>query len=492
MLPRMSESPRSRWRAFFGRYLISLVVATSLVVAGVALVNRGIDERVQKIPRVKLVLATPPPQGANYLIIGSDTRKFAGESGDVQGFGDPTNDPSVQGQRSDTLMVAHVEPGSQRTVVVSFPRDLWVTIPGHEGMYKINAAYDFGGPQLVIDTLKANFDIDINHYLEVDFKSFQAIVEAIGYVKVYFPYPARDQETGVNALAAGCFPLDGQAALAYVRSRSLEYYIDGQWVYDGQDAPDLHRIQRQQAFIRKLTGLAIEKSLGDPLLAVDIADPRVALSAGRHPAQPCRRQRADPRLPHGQRQRPEHVAVRDRARGRGDRARRPVDPHLGDGWEQTVAQLRTFGDNTPPPPIVAPQQVTVKVVDGSGKDLAIGTARALRDQRFHASVAKTTPAGATTSDAGVTTTVAPVTTTEIHYAPDQVEEAKALLNYVPDAKLVPDPAATGSVLLVLGTSFPGTITVPPTTTTLPGTPTIAPTTAPPTTTTTIPAVQNCN
>src|SRR4029077_9609226 len=138
-------------------------------------------------------------------------------------YGNPQTDPSVQGQRSDTLMVAHVEPSSQQTFVVSFPRDLMVDVPGTPGKSRINSAYAIGGPQLVADTLKANFDIDINHYLEVNFKTFQEIVNEIGYVRVYLPGRTRDLETGLNTpYGGGCYALDGPAALAYVRARNLE------------------------------------------------------------------------------------------------------------------------------------------------------------------------------------------------------------------------------------------------------------------------------
>ena len=60
-------------------------------------------------------------------------------------------------------------------------------VPGL-GTQKINAAFN-DGPQKVIDTLKADFDIDIQHYLEVNFKTFEDIVNAVGSVPVYFPYP---------------------------------------------------------------------------------------------------------------------------------------------------------------------------------------------------------------------------------------------------------------------------------------------------------------
>ena len=68
---------------------------------------------------------------------------------------------------------------------MSFPRDLWVNVPG-KGMAKINAAYN-DGPQTVVDMLKADFNIDINHYLEVNFIAFERLVDAIGTIGVYFP-----------------------------------------------------------------------------------------------------------------------------------------------------------------------------------------------------------------------------------------------------------------------------------------------------------------
>jgi LCP family protein required for cell wall assembly len=465
-------------RAFLGRYVISLGVATALVAAGIVVVNRGIDSRVAKIHRVKLQLAAAPPQGANFLILGSDTRSFAGATGDVQGFGDPNN-PAASGVNSDTMMVAHIEPDARRTVVVSFPRDLWVTIPGQSGMHKINAAYGIGGPQLVIDTLKYNFDLDIQHYFEVDFLSFQAIVNAIGSVRVSFPYPARDQNSGLNAIVAGCYPLDGAAALAYVRSRYLEYYIDGSWQYVGQDAPDLHRIARQQSFIRKLTGLAIQDSLSDPLLAVEISNSVLKYI------------KADTGLTRGDVNKLisafRTVNVNDTQTLRFVTipvlAAVSADGQdiltLGPDADQLITQLRTFGDNTPQPAIVPPSKVTVRVSDGTNTHIAGAVTDALAKQGFHGkTIAPHTPT---------------VAVTEIHYAPDQSEEAKALLEYLNDARLVPDPTATGSLLLVLGTTFQQ-ITIPSTTTTVAQTasPKSSASTTTTPTSTTVPANQDCS
>ena len=124
------------------------------------------------------------------------------------------------------MMVLHAD--GDNSFAVSFPRDLWVDVPGH-GKEKINAAFN-DGPQKVIDTLKADFDLDINHYLEVNFKTFEDIVNAVGSVPVYFPYPARDQLSGLGPTwVGGCYQLDGPNALAYVRSRYLEYKINGVW-----------------------------------------------------------------------------------------------------------------------------------------------------------------------------------------------------------------------------------------------------------------------
>jgi LCP family protein required for cell wall assembly len=474
--------PSTRWRGFWGRCLIAVVVASAFMGSAVALVDRGITDRVQKIRRVHLTLASVPPGGANYLIIGSDTRSFVDNSAEAAAFGDPNSDPNVQGQRSDTLMVAHVEPSAQRTFVVSFPRDLIVNVPT-VGRTRINAAYATGGPQLVIDTLKANFDIDISHYLEVDFKSFQEIVNEIGNIGVYLPGTVRDPETGLyTPYGKGCYALDGASALAYVRSRTLQVADpngpivdeDGQrWRLLDQRA-DLDRIQRQQSFIRKLAGLAISKALSDPFLAVSLADNVIGYL------------KADQNLSRDDVNALirafKTVDVNDPNSVRFETL--PVDPDPENpnvtlvpaaAADAVVAQLRTFGDDTPKPPTVPPSKVTVHVTDATGTNVAPSVVTELAAQGFHASQAKTT------------TTTIPVT--EVHYGYGQAEEAKALLAYFPDAKFVPDANAKDAVELVLGTSFAGDITVPSTTTTVPATtaPGAPATTAPAAPTTTEPA-----
>jgi LCP family protein required for cell wall assembly len=153
---------------------------------------------------------------------------------------------------------------------VSFPRDLWVNIPGRGNM-KLNAAFN-DGAQKVIDTITTNFGVPINHYLEVNFATFADIVDAVGAVPVYFPYPARDQFTGLGPTwVAGCYRLNGAASLAYVRSRHLEYEKDGKWV-DASPLADLDRIDRQQSFVKKLGKIAVARTMDDPLIAPGLAD----------------------------------------------------------------------------------------------------------------------------------------------------------------------------------------------------------------------------
>jgi LCP family protein required for cell wall assembly len=460
-MPAMS---RSSVRAFLGRYVISLAVAASLMIGGVMAVNRGIDDRVHQIRRIHLEVAAAPPQGANFLIIGSDTRSFVSTPGEAQAFGDAQ---TVEGQRSDTLMVAHVEPDAQRSFVVSFPRDLMVNVPGIPGKSRINEAYATGGPDLVIKTLKDNFDVDINHYLEVDFKSFQAVVNAIGSVTVYLPGGLRDDESGLSTpLGPGCRQLDGNAALAYVRSRTLEIYDPNGPIVtpDGKHwrlldiRADLDRIPRQQAFMRKLAGLAIQKSLGDPFLALDLADRVLGYV------------QADQNLSRGDVNALirafRTVNVNDPNAIQFETL--PVDPDPDNPGvtlvpsadaDAVIAQLRTFGDNTPKSPTVLPSQVTVKVAEGSSHGYAPAVTAALNAQGFHAALTKAVARG--------------VGSVQIRYAPDQTAAAKALLDYVPEAELVPSASAAGGLELVLGATFSGAITIPPTTTTVP-------TTAPPT------------
>jgi anionic cell wall polymer biosynthesis LytR-Cps2A-Psr (LCP) family protein len=139
----------ARETSFGQRLLTAFVIVPIVAVVAVVLANVLVEVKLSSASRVDVQLATAPDGGgANYLLIGSDTRAFATDPNDLMQFG---NASSAGGQRSDTMMVLHTDPDSDRALLVSFPRDLWVDIPGH-GHAKLNAAFNYG-PQTVIDTM---------------------------------------------------------------------------------------------------------------------------------------------------------------------------------------------------------------------------------------------------------------------------------------------------------------------------------------------------
>lgn len=145
--------------------------------------------------------------------------------------------------RSDTLIVARIDPPQQSATLISIPRDTRVEIPGH-GRQKINAAMALGGPALVIETVEEFTGLPITHYVEIDFNGFKEIVDALGGVTVDVPQKIQDPKAGnydpaAYTIYAGEQTLTGAQALTFVRSRDFPQ-------------GDLTRIQNQQIFIKAL------------------------------------------------------------------------------------------------------------------------------------------------------------------------------------------------------------------------------------------------
>ena len=172
------------------------------------------------------------------------------------------------GERSDTIMVLRVDPDADRVAVLSFPRDLYVDVAGSGSKSRINSAYRRDEPQRLIDTIFENFGVRIDHYIQVDFCAFKTLVDAVGGVAVPFEFPARDDNTGLNVNATGCFTFDGEHALAYVRSRHYQYE-DPPGSGDFQEDPssDLGRISRQQDFIRRTLSSILDEGPLNPRVA---------------------------------------------------------------------------------------------------------------------------------------------------------------------------------------------------------------------------------
>jgi LCP family protein required for cell wall assembly len=120
----------------------------------------------------------------------------------------------------------------------------------------------------LIDTIKDDFGIPINHYIEINFLAFRKLVAAIDGVPIYFTTPVRDRHTGLDIADPGCITLDPVQALAFARSRAYEYYENGRWKTD--PTGDYGRVSRQQLFIRKVISRAIDKGARNPVVLNDL------------------------------------------------------------------------------------------------------------------------------------------------------------------------------------------------------------------------------
>jgi LCP family protein required for cell wall assembly len=204
----------------------------------------------------------PPGEPMNVLVVGSDTREGIDQAGQ-DNFG---GTKEVKGQRSDTIILLRVDPKKEQASMLSIPRDLYVPIPGTQRSGRINTAFE-EGPDRLIATVNATFGIPVDHYVQVDFNGFRGIVKAVNGVQIYSSARARDKVTGLDIPNPGCVTLNGDQALAFVRSRHYEYYENGKWRTD--PTGDLGRIQRQQDFVRRVLKKANEKARGLNVLAIN-------------------------------------------------------------------------------------------------------------------------------------------------------------------------------------------------------------------------------
>ncbi|MEU6126729.1 LCP family protein [Streptomyces sp. NPDC047123] len=197
----------------------------------------------------------------NILLLGSDSR--AGTHGQ---YGE-----GVSGARADTAMVLHVDKTHKKASVVSIPRDTMVERPqcaqSHGGSASgaqqamFNSSYQVGGPACTVKTVEKMSGLRMDHYLEVDFKGFQKLIDELGGVDITTHKAIKDHNSGL-ALTAGKHTLKGKQALALVRTR-----------HGVGDGSDLGRIQLQQAFIKALIHRAnAVDPLSSPAKSYDLAD----------------------------------------------------------------------------------------------------------------------------------------------------------------------------------------------------------------------------
>lgn len=200
-------SKSSGGRRFRLRYLWLILVAWVVFLVAVPLYAWTTVDKVDAFPD-----GTRPDDqpGTTYLMVGSDSR---GDLTKAQRKEYGTGDAS--GQRTDTIMLLHT--GDGPSLLLSIPRDSLVDIPGH-GTTKINAAFAYGGPKLLIRTIEAATGIRIDDYVEVGFGGFVDLVDAVGGVTICPKVAVQDKLAHID-IPRGCQEADGPTALGYARSR---------------------------------------------------------------------------------------------------------------------------------------------------------------------------------------------------------------------------------------------------------------------------------
>ncbi|OKJ70315.1 LCP family protein [Streptomyces sp. CB02460] len=202
------------------------------------------DSKLNRAVDLSKVIERPEAgKGTNYLIVGSDSREGM-TSEDKKRL----HTGSADGKRTDSMMILHT--GDNGPTLVSLPRDSNVEIPSFVGSEsgkkypgtgkttKLNAAYATDGPELLVRTVEFNTGLHIDHYVEIGFGGFAKIVDAIGGVELDIPKAFKDKWSGAD-FPAGKQTLDGQQALAFVRTRHAF-------------TSDLDRTKNQQKFLAAL------------------------------------------------------------------------------------------------------------------------------------------------------------------------------------------------------------------------------------------------
>ncbi|MFP5375644.1 MAG: LCP family protein [Acidimicrobiia bacterium] len=411
-----------------------------------------------------------PGRPMNVLLVGSDSRAEISPEEQEQ-FG---TEQDAGGQRSDTIILLHVDPEAEKARLMSIPRDLSVPISGSDDRRprRINTAFA-QGPEVLIATIRDQLGIEIDHYAQVDFNGFRGIVDAIGGVDMYFPSPVRDPVSGLNVAQPGCVHLDGDRALAFVRSRNYQYQDGGRWRVDG--TADLGRIERQQTFIRRVIGKASEVGRNPVRLnsIINSAVPNVKIDSAFSTKDMLRLAKRFRSLE------PDAVEMLPLptygAREGGASVLKLKQPEASQIVERFVGGA---DPEAGPPPAVLPGTVRVRVLNGTGTGGQAGAAaEALRAANFSVSA---------TGDADNFE----YRRTVIRYAGGQLPKAELLQAYVDGPTQLREDSALrgGDLVLVTGAGFNGireapgraaSTTTPPTTAAPAATTTAAPAPAEP-------------
>ena len=227
--------------------LICLLVVAVLALGGVGAawayyssIEGSLHKNVDDDLMNSLAVSDSPSDPFYMLLIGSDKSEDRDDSGE---FGDT--------YRTDSMILVRVDPKEKKVAMISIPRDTKVNIPGY-GYQKINAAYAFGGAAGAVDAVSNLAGVKINHYAEVDFDGFRAVVDALGGIDVDVPMEINDPEAGGH-VDAGLHTLSGEEALILARSRHA---------YDDYGSGDNMRAANQRLILSAIVKKVMSSDIG--------------------------------------------------------------------------------------------------------------------------------------------------------------------------------------------------------------------------------------
>ncbi|MDX6525292.1 MAG: polyisoprenyl-teichoic acid--peptidoglycan teichoic acid transferase [Gaiellales bacterium] len=378
--------------------------------------------------------------------------------------------------RSDTMILMRLDPQRHSLTVLSMPRDMLVSIPGH-GQNKLNAAYSFGGADLALQTVRQTLAVKINYLITVDFTGFRRIVDHVGCVftdveRRYFNQNglAGSGDYSNIDLKAGYQSLCGAQALSYVRFR--------------HDDNDIFRITRQQAFLHELKHKLDLTTIGTNFVSLvnDVADNVKIVSQFKHKPGPNTLigfARALASVPKSRTLQLKLLGDQGANSSGGSyvdvgtpEIQSTVAEFLNPNFGQSTAAANVGGKlvgrgaaKKKAKPAISPKLLKVVTLNGSGVELASATAAtALRN------VGYTHAAKGILAKTGTGNTVtASFQTTKVYYTSKRAESAASKLRVALfDADMAPAPAMFrhttpgADVVVVVGKNFDATQVKPTT------------------------------
>ena len=262
--PKKSKRPRRRHRSLLWRLLRPFVTLALILFVLYSALSLTLISKLDKVERAERTVTSGQLDRSyvrSILLIGTDTRDLSEERG-----------------RSDSMILVTLNSRTKEIGLSSFMRDAYVTIPGR-GENKLNAAYSYGGPELLMDTIEQNYDVSVDDYVCVTFAGFAGIIDSFGGIEMTVSDAEAEQinvilQSEVNALmgddplddflsGGGTYILDGKQALSYARIRKV-------------GNADFERTSRQREVMQKLMQGAKSRLVKAVPEMMDAALPHVA------------------------------------------------------------------------------------------------------------------------------------------------------------------------------------------------------------------------